>query len=44
MKRSRFTSRASPSESAQVVGTMNAAKAVKVPSEPTKSSFVSMYV
>lgn len=42
MNLSRFTSSARPSESAQVVGTMNAAKTVKVPSEPTKSSFVSM--
>lgn len=44
MKRSRFTSRARLSDSAHVVGTMNAAKTVKVTREPTKSSFVSMYV
>ena len=42
MNRSRFTIRARPSDSAQVVGTMNAAKTVKVPREPVKSSFVSM--
>ncbi|CAM5432093.1 hypothetical protein SALBM311S_07029 [Streptomyces alboniger] len=43
MNLSRFTARARPRDIAQVVGTMNAAKTVKVPSEPTKSSFVSMY-
>lgn len=37
MNRSRFTISASPSDSAQVVGTMNAAKTVKVTREFLKS-------
>lgn len=42
MNRSRFTSSASPSESAHVVGTMIAANTVNVPSAPVKLSFSSM--